>query len=489
MLSIVIQKELKSMLLSPKFAATFAVCAILILLSVFIGIHEYHAAVRQHEAAVQLTDQTLRSRSSWMGISTSAYRAPDPVQVFITGLTNDIGRFSTISQYSSVKLTNSSYSDDPLFAFFRAIDLSFVVTVVLSLFAILFTYDAINGEREDGTLQLTFANPVARGKYIMAKFIGGWLGLVIPLLVPVLLGILLVMLYGVPMATHHWIRLLVFLGMSLLYFTFFVAFGIFVSSLTRRTSVSFLISLVAWVTFVLILPRLGVMAAGHIRPVPSIAEVEAQRDAFSKDRWDKQMKEMGKKWQARDESMQGLSKEEREAYRSAHWSAWSEEDEGGRKQVLKDIDENSVRLDEDLRNRKVDQERLAFTLSRISPASAYQLAAMNLGGTDITLKARNEDAMRDYRTRFMQYAEKKAKETGGTGGFGIRFDSDKGFSFTAPRNLGALDISDMPAFTPPRPTIGEVAAAIVLDAGMLGLASLLAFAGAFVAFLRYDVRG
>jgi ABC-type transport system involved in multi-copper enzyme maturation permease subunit len=488
MLSIVIQKELKAMLLSPKFVATFAVCAVLILLSVFIGIQEYRAAVRQHEAALQLTEQALRARSSWMGVSTSVYRQPDPVQIFITGVTNDIGRFSGISQYSGVKLTNSAYSDDPIFALFRAIDLAFIVTVVLSLFAILFTYDAINGEREEGTLQLTFANPVARGKYILAKFIGSWLGLVIPLLIPILLGILLVLLYAVPMTVGHWMRLLVFIGISLLYFTFFVAFGILVSALTRRSSVSFLISLVAWVTFVLIIPRLGVMAAGQMKPVPSVAEVEAQRDAFSKDRWEKHMHDMQAKWRTRDEEMHGLSKEERETYRTKHMSEWTNEDDVDRKQILKDIDEHSVRLNEDLRNRKVEQEKVAFSLSRISPASAYQLAAMNLGGTDIALKARYEDAMRSYRTSFIQNVEKKQKETGGMGGFLITFDSDKGLKFTAPRESGALDISDMPVFTAPRHTLGDIAGIVTMDAGILALASLLAFAGAFLAFLRYDVR-
>ena len=300
MLSILIQKELKAMLLSPKFVATFAMCALLILLSVFIGIQEYRAAVRQHEAAMQLTEQTLRTQATWMGLSTSAYRHPDPVQIFITGVTNDIGRLSNISQFSGVKLTNSAYSDDPIFALFRAMDFAFIVTVVLSLFAILFTYDAINGEREGGTLQLTFANPVPRATFVLAKLIGSWLGLVIPLLIPILLGVLLVLLYAVPMTAEHWARLLAFFGMSLLFFTFFIAFGVLVSSLTRRSSVSFLISLVAWVTFVLIIPRLGVMAAGQITPVPTVAEVEAQRDAFAKDQWDKHMQDLESKWKMRE---------------------------------------------------------------------------------------------------------------------------------------------------------------------------------------------
>jgi hypothetical protein len=164
------------------------------------------------------------------------------------------------------------------------------------------------------------------------------------------------------------------------------------------------------------------------------------------------------------------------------------EDDLRRKQVQKDIEEYSLRLDEDLRNRKSEQERLAFTLSRISPASAFQLASMSLAGTDIALKARYEDAMRGYRTSFTQYIEKKQKESGGTGGFRITVDTKKGFQFSAPREQSSLDLSDMPAFIAPRLTFAGAAAPVVVDAGILALSSLLAFAWAFVAFLRYDVR-
>ncbi len=488
MLSTLVIKELKAILLSPKFAATFAVASVLILLSVFIGIREYRAAVQGYEAALQLTDQNLRTQASWMGLSTGVYRKPDPMQVFVTGVMNDIGRMSPVSQFETVKLRHSAYSDDPLFALFRSIDFGFIVTVVLSLFAVLFTYDAINGEREGGTLQLTFANPVPRAHYILAKLIGSWAGLAIPLVIPVLLGVLLVLLYDVPLTGEHWLRLSLLMGMSLLFFTFFVIFGILVSSLTRRSVVSFLVSLVVWVTMVLIVPRMGVMAAGQMMPVPTVAEVEAQRDAFSKDEWEKHMQQLQASWREREEKMHGLAESERETFRDDHMAAWMDEDDAKRKQVQKDVDAFSVRLNEELRNKKESQEALAMTLSRISPASTYQLAAMKLAGTEVALKARYEDAMRDYRTRFNQYVDKKQKETGGAGGFRITFDSERGVKFTAPREGGSLDLTDLPVFAPAEGPLREIAGSLVVDAGLLALASLLAFAGAFAAFLRYDVR-
>ncbi|HSG29356.1 MAG TPA: ABC transporter permease subunit, partial [Candidatus Krumholzibacterium sp.] len=171
-------KELKVYFTSPKFISTFIACSVLIILSVSIGIQDYRSDVRQYETARQLERQMLEERTDWGYISTRAFIEPDPMRIFVSGVTNDIGRFSLVSATEQVALRSSTYSNDPIFAVFRLLDLNFVFLVVMSLFAILFTYDAVNGERESGTLRLTFSNAVPRVKYIAAKFTGAWLGLI-----------------------------------------------------------------------------------------------------------------------------------------------------------------------------------------------------------------------------------------------------------------------------------------------------------------------
>lgn len=488
MLATLIQKELKAILLSPKFAATFATCAVLILLSIFIGIQDYRAAVKQYEAAQRLNEQEMREQSSWRVISSRVYRRPDAIQILVSGVNNDIGRLALVNSMESIKLRNSSYSDDPIFAVFRFIDFVFIVQVVLSLFAILFTFDAVNGEREGGTLKLVFSNAIPRAQYILAKFLGSWLGLVLPLLIPVLLGILLIMLYRVPTDGIFWLKVVALLGISILFFTFFIAFGVLMSSLTRSSSVSFLLALVMWVLFVLIIPRAGVMAAGQIVSVPSVAEIEGQQDRLEKESWDKHMKDMSARWRSRETQMEGMSPEQREAYRDEHEWEWMEEEDQARKAMQKEINDFSIKLNEDLRNRKAQQERLGFAFSRFSPASAYQLAAMHLAGTDLTLKTRYEDAMQNYRNTFTAFTEKKQKEAGGIGGIRITIDSEKGFSVSGDRDKGSLDLSELPRFQAPAQTFAAALAPTLIDWGLLVLCTIGAFAGAFVVFLRYDVR-
>ncbi len=487
MLTTLIIKELRSVLLSPKFPATFALACILTLLSVYVGIREYQAESSQYYAANELVRQEMREARNWSMLGNRVYREPDPMHIFVSGVHNDVGRFSSISSRQPVKLVNSAYSDDPIFALFRFIDFSFIAQVLLTLLAILFTYDAINGERESGTLQLMLSNAVPRAQVIMAKFVGSWLGLVIPLSLPVVLSILLLFIFGIPMTAEHWIRLVLLMAASVLLFTFFVAFGILVSTLTRRSNMSFLICLVGWIAAVLIIPRFGIMLASQMVAIPTVSEIESQQDAFAKNTWDSHLKALSEKWKKRSASLEGLNEKERNVKREEMEWGWAEEDRNDRDRIQNEIDENARRLTEDLRNKKFTQERLAFTLSRFSPVSAYQLAAMSLAWTDIGLKTRYEDELAGYRTTFNNYKEQKQRENGASGGMHISFDSQTGIKIDTGREI-AIDLTGVPQFDHTLPTLAESVAPAIIDFGLMALYSLLAFAASFVMFLRYDAR-
>lgn len=484
----VLTKELKGILLSQKFTLTFGVVSLLILMSVLAGIGEYTAGSRQYAAASQLVEQQLREASSWMSVQMRALRPPDPLLVFVNGIHNDLGRSSGINGQETVKLEHSVYADDPIFAVFRSLDLMFIVQVVLSLFAILFTYDAVTGEREAGTLQLSLANPIPRRTYILAKAAGIWAGLLLALSIPVILGLLIVTLSGVPLTSTDWVRIGALLIVSLLYFTVWVAGGVAVSSWTRTASTSFMACLVVWIAAVLIMPRLGVLVAENAIHVPTVAEVDAQKDGYAKGAWEKLMAGMNERWANREEEMHGMNKEEREAYRNDHLWKWMQEEDAMRKKVQADIDAFGLRLEEDVRNNRGTQENMAFLLARVSPAALYQLAAMEIAHTSIALKNTTEASMEEYRKIYTAHVERKRQEAGGTEGFRISIDSEKGFSFSAPREAGTLDMSDLPRYQAQPLPLATVLTRAGWDGTWLILFGLAALGLAVAGFHRYDVR-
>ena len=477
MFGVLVQKELKAILLSPRFVGTFLVGAVLILLSVFVGIQEYRAAVDHARTSQQLSDQRLRESTSWMGASTRAYRSPDPMMIFVSGLAFDIGRWSEISTRSGVRLRHSLYSDEPIFAVFRFVDFTLIVVVVMSLFALLFTYDAISGERENGTLKLVFSHPVQRAKYVLAKATGAWLGLVAALAIPTTLALLLIAVYYVPFAPVDWLRLLLLLGFAVLFCGCFVVIGLLISSLTRNSSLSFLVGLMVWVGLTLIIPRLGVAAAGQMTAVPTVAELQGQRESFARDKWDKFTQEGISRWNGNTDSLGEEALLARIQY-----------EDSLRRQVEKDISDYESQIYADLRRKSERRERLALTLARVSPVSAFQLGAMTLAGTDLAMKSRFEDAMDSYRGQFASFVDQQQAANPGAGSIRIEMDSEKGMKIDNPRDAGALDVGSIPKYAPLSYSVSVAGGSLAVDFTVLALTLLGCLMGSVVAFNRYDVR-
>ena len=60
------------------------------------------------------------------------------------------------------------------------IDWVFTITYLLSFIPLLFTFDALSGERESGTLRLCLANPISRPALLVGKFLGTLIAVLIP---------------------------------------------------------------------------------------------------------------------------------------------------------------------------------------------------------------------------------------------------------------------------------------------------------------------
>ena len=173
------------------------------------------------------------------------------------------------------------------------------------------------------------------------------------------------------------------------------------------------------------------------------------------------------------------------------WQMMEKED-SLRKIIESEINQYRLKLRENLRQRKIQQENLAFTFSRISPVSAYQLGAMSLAGTDVNMKKRYEDAINDYRNRFNEYVTQKQDETGDNGrimmAITLNEDGSQSMSTSRRGNTGTLNLDDIPEFTSPEYSLADALNPTIKDFGLILFFILLAFLAAFISFLRYDVR-
>ena len=67
-----------------------------------------------------------------------------------------------------------SYQEDSMLPRIGALDWSYIIGLVTSFVAILLTFDAISGERENGTLALVLSNAVSRAGVLAGKFLASF---------------------------------------------------------------------------------------------------------------------------------------------------------------------------------------------------------------------------------------------------------------------------------------------------------------------------
>jgi ABC-type transport system involved in multi-copper enzyme maturation permease subunit len=470
MLTTLIEKEIRDLLGSTKFVVTFGVCVLLILLSFFMGATSYKTSRAQFEAAQTANLRQMEGLTDWLAVEDyRIFLPPQPLASLVSGISNDIGRSVEVTGRGELQAYGSRFNEEPLFAVFRFLDLEFIFLVVLSLMAILLGYDAISGEKETGTLRLTFANAISRSVYLLGKLLGLFIALCCALLLALGIGALLLPAMGVPLSGAEWLRLGLIVLTGLLYFGVFLTLSVFVSALTQRSSSSFMLLLTVWIVAVLIVPRASILLAGRAVEVPSVDQIAARKATFSSQLWKEFRASMSSFTSQSATDMDQTMKEFNRFLDSLN------QDRDNRMDAL------ASRLNEDRENRRRRQAEIAFALARTSPSTSLVLAATRLAGSSPELEGRYAEAAAAYQQSYAGFMFDKTGMNVG-GGMVVRMTTDDG------ETPQPIDPTEIPVFTfQLEPPAAAVAAALP-DIGLLALANLLFFTGAFVAFRRYDVR-
>jgi len=494
MLKDIIKKEILGHLLDSKFLFTFIVSAALILLSVYMGMRDYAADKKEYAAGVAEVSRGLDERlanskfinssgqrvpdpTSFAGGIIKVYRQPATLEAVVRGVGDASGRVSGVNNRMENRLAESKYESNPFASIFSTFDLLFVVKMVLSLFALLFAYDAVSGEKEKGTLKMALANNVPRSRLILGKAIGGYVSLVLPLLVPLLIGAMFISLNSdMAFGGEDWMRLSLLYGMFLLYLSAFFALGLFVSSLTSRSSSSFFTLLFIWIVLVLIVPKVSAAAAGWIRPAPFAHETLSQKTRVAP----QVMQEIDTDSLTRLRATRPAQPATMEGYRDPAYIAasrkYSEELSSlGRELALKYdtlLTDAYKKIDSDHRIRQEAQRRLAKILARVSPASGLTFGSMVLTRTGMDEYNRFLDATRDYRAIYNDWLVRNGM-------------LNKIMQASYDTSVG---VADMPQFPFEPESLGESLTRTLPDFAFMAAMTIIFLTGAFFAFQRYDVR-
>lgn len=350
---------------------------------------------------------------------------------------------------------------NPAMPSFPELDWSFAIGVVLSLMALLLTYDAVSGERRDGTLRLALANPVPRDLLLLGKFAAAMLTISIPLLLGALISLLILLGGGaLDLTGSDWVALALALGLSLVYVSVFVGLGLFVSTRVRRPTTGLLGLLLLWVLSVELVPGgLGILGMHLAEPVSRV-EGEREGRALTQGFID----------HAKEELFTRLSPSQApdDEVVLHDWAA-----------ALNDYRDGQMELLDRLEDQQLRRVAFARTLTRISPTAVYRYGLEALAGSGFTRYESFVHQARRYRAQFLEYL--KVED---------RADADSPHHAFVREGLSTrpVDPRTVPRFRD-RFSLADGLRAATWDLVLLVLLAIVFFMAAYVSFLRCDVAG
>jgi ABC-2 type transport system permease protein len=194
-----------------------------------------------------------------------------PLAPLALGQSDMLPDLYSIETVSRVEFMYDSEIENPWNLLTGRFDLAFVITYLLPLFVLGWSYNLLANEREQGTLRLVLSQPVRLGAVVTGKVvvraavIGLWCA-VVPLAV-------LLLLRRERLGEGGLTQLAAAGALIAAYALFWFALAVVVDALARSSALGALVLVASWVALVLVFPVALSLGAAAASPAPSRAEL------------------------------------------------------------------------------------------------------------------------------------------------------------------------------------------------------------------------
>jgi len=514
---LIAKKEFLGNIVTSGFVVGTVLCLVLMPYTVYTGIQAYENRLTQYETDRKSAEDVYQKSQVYAQVNPLIVKPVSPLSIFSKGILEQTG--------SSVKLDRKEkpvfsqkivlLNENPFMGNFMSLDFTTALTILLSLLGILFSYDMLSREKEQGTLKLSLSNPVSRSVFFLGKITGIFLTL-LPILAVCFLIIFLVIQLSpsVLFSAGDYGRISMLIVMSLVYFAFFVFLGGFISSRTKSSTLSIIINLFIWCFLLFLLPGAAGYLGRNITKADDYKQLTFNTRQIDGEFWSKQSGEIRKT--VADE---GFTHEGYNYCAGGDWDGGylilftpraSMEFERRQKELANPIllanSDRKWALQQDYLQQLYRQEKTVRYLSYLSPAEIFkQLSAVFCRtGMESEVSFMNQVRMfqeiyygyfvqnRIYSSYayFTMHKESEIFDTweennAQANTWKETAKPESTFDFSS---FGYADTSEFPRFAYIQPSLGnDLQSQLFLMAGVV-LACLLLFWFSFVSFTKYDVR-
>ena len=479
----IVTRELLDHLTSLRFALTTFILVGLMVTNAVVHLQTHPEQVRKYSEKVNASQAELKSRTQLYELLQKGpgklYKRPSSLTFIADGggallpdesVSGGFWRLYGLSYIWSMgvpRLNMEAISN--LRPTATVIDWVFIITYLLSFIPLLFTFDALSGERERGTLRLCLANSISRPALLVGKFLGSLITVLIAFYLAVLFNLAIISTGSwTQLSGADWGRVVLIVLMASCYAGIFIAVGLIVSAVTRESRLSLVILLLIWVTVVVFMPStLGTLSTKWMPPVQTHHQFQVVKgtaiDQIRSDFLNKRqaLKERRQSAETSQEAAAGIDTSELEIQRELVTEDMETRERFSRQHL-------AVQSTQVLRARHI---------TRCSPAAIVQYALESMAGTGFNRHLQFLEYTNLYIRQFRDFiVEMDRADTESLHFIGIR----KGMS-EKPVSPEAIPIFE------DKLTFQDTLNPAIMDMLLLVLLLGMSLTGAFLVFLRSEI--
>ena len=456
--------ELQQFLYGLRFPIALVIVLIMFAASSLTYIGEYKETIKKYHELTASQEQQLRnlaSNASHVAINSRSYQLPPRSGGFISDC-GEMNMPNTIiyNAYYRMGFDAGSTKSNPFILPSNRINWGFIVLVLFGFLSVIFSFDAVSGEKEERTLALCLSNPVKRSHILISKFIAINGLLITFAIIGMIFSLIILMLSpAVPITSKTIIEIALYLAFIVFFTGSMTAIGMFSSVMSRNSSISLLLSVSIWLMFMIAIPNFAQTIGMSLYPVEKSNTV-----------WEKI-------WSKRNEI--------EASFPEGKWSSNSGDPFYSRHEIRAEMMTAFARNEEDFlivqRNERFAQMDKTRKWTWISPLAVFEYGAEALLDGGYLRIRKNYNDLQNFQTQYFQwFKDLDAKDNDSPHWYNARED----YSTTKK----PVSYEEIPQFTERSSTIGER-----LSETMKYLMIMLVYMGVMffvtmMKFQRYDVR-
>jgi ABC-2 type transport system permease protein len=436
----IISKELKELVRDGRIKITAIITVFLLIIAASTGVSQYKTESHQHNDSVskeRLIWETQKSKNphSAAHYGTYIFKPKLALSLLDGGVTNFTGNSIFVEAHNKNEASFSDATDQTSLSRFGTLSINFILIYLFPLIIILIGYNSYTKERENQTYILLKSQSIHPLKLVLGK----WIATLIPVLTLTIIIFFIIgsILSNIPdLEGFKWINLFTILLVYISYYLITTTLTILISMWSKSSGASLFFSLLIWVLFSFITPKIATNIANEKNPYPSKFEFDTKISNDKKEGldghnpWNKAAKNL---------EYETLKKYAVDSIHKLPFNYVGYRMQKGEEHEAKIYEQNYAALKKIAMNQNDSYKKLSF----ISPFIALRFISMDLANSSDNLHWKFSEEVEKYRIQKQQFLNYDIKDNSKFGEKGYKMNTKKfknlpKFKFQPPELLELL---------------------------------------------------